>query len=518
MSPGQADFFHQATVRICSTLDIQEAARRCLVYIQQSIPALAMSFQVYEEDTGSMRIVSVSTVNHTQLLERRFRLSNLGRFLAEWHDEKDIRVVDDLEADPVGKGILTEAGKYLGERLESLMVMRLRVERERFGDVALLARHKNMFQPDHEALFTLLREPFTIALANYLRHRRLIDLKNRLAEENKYLHQELIEMTGSEIVGANGGLLGVLEKVRQVAPLQTPVLITGETGVGKEVVANAIVRFSARNDGPFIKVNCGAIPESLLDSELFGHEKGAFTGADHRKMGRFERADQGTIFLDEIGELPPQAQVRLLRVLQHMEIERVGGTESIPVDIRVIAATNRNLEDMTAEGRFRPDLFYRLNVFPIHVPPLKERLSDLPALVDHFVAKKSMEMKIDRPASVDASSIVRLLEYNWPGNIRELENLVERALIQHKGGPLDLTGFLPAYTATRSRESKMPQAADIPPLDHMIRTHIQKALDMSGGKVQGPGGAAEILRIHPNTLRKRMQRLGIPYGRKAASK
>ena len=519
MNQNQADFFHQATTRICSTLDIQEAARRSMVYMQDFMPAQALSLQVYEEEAGCMRLLSVSSPGQALLLERRFPLSSLGRFLAEWHDEHDIRIVDDLDSDPVGRGILSEAGKYLGENFESLMVMRLRVERERVGDVALLSRDKRVFNPEHSALFSLLKEPFTIALANYLRHRRLIELKNRLADENKYLHQELIELSGADIVGADGGLKSVLKQVHQVAPLQTPVLITGETGVGKEVVANAIVKYSPRANGPYVKVNCGAIPESLLDSELFGHEKGAFTGAEGQKVGRFERADQGTIFLDEIGELPPQAQVRLLRVLQTREIERVGGVESLPVDIRVMAATNRNLEKMTAAGRFRSDLYYRLNVFPIHIPPLRERLGDLPALVEHFVHKKALEMKIMQPVEVNTSSMERLLEYVWPGNIRELENLVERALIGHQDGPLDLAYYLPFSSPSPSGESTaLPPRSGMPSLDDVVRNHIQRALHIAAGKVQGPGGAAEILQLHPNTLRKRMQKLGIPYGRTAKTR
>ena len=513
MEQGQADFFHQATVRICSTLDIHEAARRCLDYLRVFIPAQALSLQVYEEEAGAMRLLSVSSPDQAMLLERRFPLTSLGRFLAEWHDESDIRVVDDLQADPVGRGILEEAGRYVGESFESLLVMCLRVDEERFGDVALLSSGRHVFQPDHAALFALLKEPFTIALANYLRHRRLVDLKDRLADENRYLQREMIEMSGSEIVGAGQGLRDVLERVRQVAPLHTPVLITGETGVGKEIVANAIVRFSSRAEGPFVKFNCGAIPETLVDSELFGHEKGAFTGADSRKIGRFERADGGTIFLDEVGELPPQAQVRLLRVLQYKEIERVGGTSSLPVDIRIIAATNRNLDEMTAQGRFRPDLFYRLNVFPVHVPPLRERIGDLPALVRHFAAKKAREMKMGPPPEVDPVSIHRLMEYDWPGNVRELENMVERSLIRHSSGALDPASQLPTGFGARTPEPPPSPKATLRTLDDTVRIHIQKALNASGGKVQGKGGAAEILQVHPNTLRKRMQKLGIPYGR-----
>ena len=241
---------------------------------------------------------------------------------------------------------------------------------------------------------SLLNEPFAIAFSNTLKHQEVLRLKDLLADDNRYLHRELLHLSGEEIVGADFGLKRVIEMVRQVAPLNSPVLLLGETGVGKDVIANAIHYSSPRKDGPLVKVNCGAIPETLLDSELFGHEKGAFTGAISQKRGRFERANQGTIFLDEIGELPSPAQVRMLRVLQYKEIERVGGTNPIPVDIRLIAATNRNLEEMVKTKQFREDLWFRLNVFPIHIPPLRERKEDIPALVRHFVKRKSRELKL----------------------------------------------------------------------------------------------------------------------------
>ena len=235
-------------------------------------------------------------------------------------------------------------------------------------------------------------------MSKALEHQEIIRLKDMLADDNRYLFDELRSASGDEIIGSDFGLKAVMRMVQQVAPLDSPVLLLGETGTGKEVIANAIHYSSPRKDGPFIKVNCGAIPETLLDSELFGHEKGAFTGAISQKRGRFERANKGTIFLDEIGELPAQAQVRLLRVLQTKEIERVGGTTSIPVDIRIISATNRNLQEMIASGRFREDLWFRLNVFPIMIPPLRQRREDIPALVHHFIERKSKELKLtERP-------------------------------------------------------------------------------------------------------------------------
>jgi DNA-binding NtrC family response regulator len=349
-----------------------------------------------------------------------------------------------------------------------------------------------------------------------LRHQEVSRLKDMLADDNRYLYNELRSVSGAEIIGSDFGLKPVMEMVRQVAPLDSPVLLLGETGTGKEIIANAIHYSSPRKDGPFIKVNCGAIPESLLDSELFGHEKGAFTGAMSQKRGRFERANKGTIFLDEIGELPAQAQVRLLRVLQTKEIERVGGTTSIPVNVRIISATNRNLQEMIASGRFREDLWFRLNVFPISIPPLRQRREDIPALVHYFIDRKFKELKLTgRPVLAPGASD-RLMAHEWPGNVRELENLIERCLIQHRGaGALSFETLLPIlHPKDRDVAQDSGRNRDLVPLDEITARHIRQALKVAGGKINGPGGAAQILGLHPNTLRARMNRLGIPYGRK----
>jgi transcriptional regulator with GAF, ATPase, and Fis domain len=304
--------------------------------------------------------------------------------------------------------------------------------------------------------------------------------------------------------------------VRQVAPRNVPVLLMGESGVGKEVIANVLHGFSPRNNGPLIKVNCGAIPDTLVDSELFGHEKGAFTGATTQKRGRFERAQHGTIFLDEIGELPLAAQVRLLRVLQEKEIERVGGTSTIPVDIRIIAATHRDLEEMVRAGAFRHDLWFRLNVFPIRIPPLRERKQDIPIFVQYFIERKRMEMKLHSIPPLAPKAISQLTAYDWPGNVRELHNVIERALIRNQDGPLDfddLTG-----TPSKQQTAELPTPDTTPQelltLDEMTSRYIRQVLHLTQGKINGPGGAAELLDINPNTLRRRLDKLGIPYGRK----
>jgi transcriptional regulator with GAF, ATPase, and Fis domain len=306
-----------------------------------------------------------------------------------------------------------------------------------------------------------------------------------------------------------------MEKVRQVAALDSPVLLLGETGAGKDVIANAIHYTSTRRDGPFVSVNCGAIPDTLIDSELFGHEKGAFTGAISQKRGRFERADKGTIFLDEIAELPLQSQVRLLHVLQNKKIERVGGTKTITLDIRILAATNQDLEEKVKTGDFREDLWFRLNVFPIIIPPLRERKADIPALLQHFITLKSKKLKLPAVPAIAPGAIDILMQYHWPGNVRELQNIVERALILNRNVPINFDHLHPGLSQPKAVR-ELPEERNEPEiykLDEVISHHIRKILSGTNGKIHGPGGAAHLLGINPSTLRNRMNKLGIRYGR-----
>lgn len=281
--------------------------------------------------------------------------------------------------------------------------------------------------------------------------------------------------------------------------------------MGKEIIATCIHHQSTRRDGPFIKVNCGAIVDTLIDSELFGHEKGSFTGSIGLYRGCFECAEGGTILLDEIGELPQKAQVRFLRVLQEKKIKRIGGGEFIPVDVRVIAASNQSLEGLVRRGRFREDLFFRLNVVPIHIPPLRERREDIPELIEYFIKKKSMEMELALVPAPGAVEVKRLMSYHWPGNVRELENIIERALILNKSEWLsfqecDLPLSPPVYQESKSRY-------DLQPLNTVVHSYIVKILMLTQGQIDGDNGAAKILNINPSTLRHKMKKLGIPFGR-----
>ncbi len=329
-------------------------------------------------------------------------------------------------------------------------------------------------------------------------------LKEQLQEQNVYLQEEIRQDHNfGEIVGESFSVQAMLRKIRQVAQTDATVLVLGESGTGKELIAHAIHDNSLRRDKALIKVNCGAISAGLVESELFGHEKGAFTGAASQRKGRFELADGGTLFLDEVGELPLETQVKLLRVLQEHEFERVGSGESIRVDVRIIAATNRDLAKEVAAGKFREDLFYRLNVFPIDVPALRDRSGDVPILARHFLAQAAR--RFGKPFSgFKAGSLDALQQYPWPGNIRELQNVIERAAILADTALVDVTDLLPQTpVATRSVLAS---------LEDVERHHIQRVLAHTGGVIAGPKGAALILGMHPNTLRSRMVKLGISSG------
>jgi formate hydrogenlyase transcriptional activator len=348
----------------------------------------------------------------------------------------------------------------------------------------------------------------------------------RLHAQNLYLQEEIkSDHNFEQIVGRSPALLEVLANVSRVAPTDATVLVTGETGTGKELVARAIHFASKRRDKPLIKVNCAALPAGLVESELFGHEKGAFSGAVARRLGRFELADGGTIFLDEIGELPPEAQVKLLRVLQEREFDRVGGAAPIRVDVRVIAATNRDLLNEVQEKRFREDLYYRLNVFPVRLPPLRERRDDIPLLV-HFLVNKFAPRVGKRLDGVSREAMRLLQEYAWPGNVRELENVLERTIILATGPTLDVAPDLPPAPAkTRHVEERAQPAASgdapvaaatpqapgqpLPSLEAVERDHIATVLRHTNWVITGPRGAAKVLGLNPSTLRSRIKKLGI---------
>lgn len=508
----EKEFFREITLRICGHLEIEEGLRACLEYLARHMPADTIYLQKNEPELGAMRLVARArpgqgekmdmlvpfTQDAKQAMTELAELFLAGRL-------PDILVANKPREEPVARCML----EALGEPPSSIMSLPLLIGEQIVGSLALLAEGEDRFTEEHIGLYTTLREPFFVAMSNILKHQEIVRLKEMLADDNRYLHQELKRLAGDRIIGEDFGLKNVMEMVRQVSGLDSPVLLLGETGVGKDVIANAIHYSSPRRDEPFIKVNCGAIPETLMDSELFGHEKGAFTGALSQKRGRFERAHRGTIFLDEIAELPPPAQVRLLRVLQSKEIERVGGSKTIDVDIRIIAATHRNLEEMIRSERFREDLWFRLNVFPIIIPPLRQRKEDIPSLVNHFIERKSIDMKLTNVPKLAHGAIEQLMSYDWPGNVRELENVIERTLILDRTGPLDFKNILIKQPPAHDKTTAPSKPRHFLKLDEIMSLHIRRALKMTNGRIHGPDGAAELLGINPSTLRSRIKKLRI---------
>jgi formate hydrogenlyase transcriptional activator len=410
--------------------------------------------------------------------------------------------------------------RIVAEGIRSDCIVPLIVGGKSIGTLGVGSMKRNQYSESDSELLQEIANQVALAVANMQSYEEIVALKARLEQENVYLQDEIrTDHNFEEITGNSPALLAVLRKVEHVAPTDSTVLIYGETGTGKELIARAVHDRSTRKNRPLMKVNCSAISAGLVESELFGHFKGAFTGALERHIGRFELADGGTIFLDEIGELPLGTQVKLLRVLQEREFEPVGSNRPVRVDVRVIAATNRNLQESIRTGEFRSDLFYRLNVFPIEVPPLRERRSDIPQLAMFFLARFSKKLGKDIQG-MSRATVDRLVDYSWPGNVRELQNVIERAVILSQSSVLELEPDLvpvpmPADSyGVRDISSEAIQPPSPTPslsgtLEEVERAHIMAVLSQTGGVVEGQRGAARILGLHPNTLRHRMRKLGL---------
>ncbi len=390
--------------------------------------------------------------------------------------------------------------------LQSFAGHPLMFRKELLGVLALFGR-RPLAKEEFDRLAVFANEA-AVAIKNAQLFAEIEQLKNRLQAENLYLREEIkLEHNFEEIIGNSPSIKAALRKVEQVAPTDSTVLILGETGTGKELIARAIHNLSPRKARPLVRVNCGAIPAHLVESELFGHEKGAFTGATARRIGRFELADGGTIFLDEVGELPLDAQVKLLRILQEREFERVGDSRLLKVNVRVIAATNRDLGEAVKAGSFRSDLLYRLNVFPLELPPLRSRPTDIPPLVTYFLEKfaKKFGKHFD---GVSQATMARLIGYAWPGNVRELENVIERAAILAQGSMVRIEDSL--------LDRHVDDRTAVETLEEVERAHIRRVLQEADWTIEGKQGAAVRLGLHPNTLRSRMQKLGLKKPRLAS--
>ena len=487
---------------------------------------------LYDEDRGVLRLVVAESAIPSEYFLPGLELPLEGSHAGWAFRNQRVFFRPDLavERQYYGEEVL------VGEGFRSLVVVPLVVRGKSIGTLNLGSLKPMQYGSAQAELLQEVANQLALAIENMREYEEIGRLKAQLERENVYLREEIRgEHNFEEIVGNSSELLAVLRTVDRVAPTDTTVLILGETGTGKELVARAIHSRSRRHKHPLVKVNCGAIAAGLIESELFGHVKGAFTGALERRIGRFELADGGTLFLDEVGELPLDMQVKLLRVLQEHEFEPVGSSRTSKVDVRIIAATNRQLEQEVAAGRFRADLYYRLNVLPLRVPPLRERRGDIPQLTTFFVQRNAK--RIGRSvAGVSRESMQRLLEYQWPGNVRELENVIDRALVLSFGGILDIgADFLPtiapvflptiapveargiaaeraAHVAARDAEppaAPLPASATAGSLEDVERAHITATLNQTDWVIEGPRGAARILDLHPNTLRSRMKKLGL---------
>jgi formate hydrogenlyase transcriptional activator len=511
---------------IITKLNQGELLRAVCAALQGVLPFNRSAITLYVPERDTLRIFAQNDDHASEFFSVGRELDRRDSH-AGWafdHQQPLLRRNLDKEKESSTERLLAEQG------VRSICVAPLIVGGKSIGTLNLASNRADEYSDADGELLQEVANQVALAVENMKAYEEIRALHAKLEKENVYLREEIrSEYNFREIVGSSAPLREVLENVARVAPLDSTVLIYGETGTGKELIARAIHDLSNRKNRALVKLNCSAISAGLVESELFGHMRGAFTGALERHVGRFELADGGTLFLDEVSELPLETQVKLLRVLQEGEFEPVGSNKTIQANVRIIAATNRNLEEWVAAGRFRSDLFYRLNVFPVELPPLRNRRSDIPLLVSFFLERFANKFgrKFD---AVQKETMDLLMDYAWPGNIRELQNIIERAVVLTAGSVLAVDpAFLSGTSAAgkiRPSSSVAPPSSDLqvavkrarsaetsfPSLDQMERDHIIAALNRSAGVIDGPKGAARILNLHPNTLRSRMNKLGI--GRK----
>ena len=490
----------QLSGALLANMDVRKLLGAISASLRDVVPHDCATLGLYDEPTGTLRVQFLGEdEGNVQLGEVRLPL--VGSPAGEAFRTREIVVLDSIKESDYGSeavGHLTKLG------MQSGCWVPLIHRGEVVGTMMVASRIEGAFSRHDAEMLQEIAGQVAMAVSNALAFRQITELRDKLTLEKQYLEEEInLENRFEDIVGESSGLKQVLKQIETVAPTDATVLIQGETGTGKELLARAIHRLSPRKERTFIKLNCAAIPAGLLESELFGHEKGAFTGAIARKMGRLELAHEGTLFLDEVGEMPLELQPKLLRALQEREIERLGGTKPISVNVRLIAATNRDLAQMVAEKQFRSDLFYRLKVFPIFAPPLRDRASDIPVLVRHFVATHSRRMgkTIER---IPEEAMRALTRWSWPGNIRELENLLERAVILTRGTEL----YVPLTELEREEEEENV-AGDNPTLQAAEREHIVRVLRETKGQIGGADGAASRLGLKRTTLNSKIKKLGI---------
>jgi formate hydrogenlyase transcriptional activator len=493
------------TNRVVSKLQLPELLQEISASIRQVMQCESVVVSLPDAETGQLRRYALDFPGHEEILA----LDCTDRETAVFRTGEPVNLTgEEIAAYPDATGLIHSCcllPLFSGERAVGVLI--------------LASSRESAFTDEDFAFLGPVANQIALAVQNAMAYGEISQLKERLVRENVYLESEIrSELHFEEIVGSSQALKLVLREIETVAPADSTVLIYGETGTGKELIARAVHNLSSRKSNAFVKLNCAAIPTGLLESELFGHEKGAFTGAISQRVGRFELAHRGTIFLDEVGEIPLELQPKLLRVLQEREFERLGSTRTLRTDARLIAATNRDLKTMVGEQKFRSDLYYRLNVFPIRVPALRERKEDIPLLVRHFVQQFSQQN--NRVINtIPSETMEALVRYHWPGNIRELQNVIERAVILSKGTMLNVSlgGLEPdvtpraSHAATKGTPSEQKRLQDI--LDETEQIEILRALEASDGIIAGPSGAAARLGVKRSTLQLRMQKLGIRLSR-----
>ncbi len=495
------------TNRVVSTLDLRDLLQVVAANLRRVMQSDGVGIQLPNAENGRLRLFALDFPGAHKAIREGF----------EPPTESSVAQVFQ-SGEPILVGALEMANDAVAVDLGVRSCCHLPLtSRDRvLGVLSVGSLRENAFSRDDFTFLIRFARQVAIAVDNAVAYGQISDLKDQLAQEKLYLEDEIrSELNFKEIVGKSEALRRVLTLVETVAPTDSTVLIYGETGTGKELIARAVHDLSSRGASAFVKLNCAAIPTGLLESELFGHERGAFTGAIAQRVGRFELAHRGTVFLDEIGEIPLELQPKLLRVLQEREFERLGSTRTLRTDARLIAATNRDLEAMVNEQKFRPDLYYRLNVFPVRVPALRERAEDIPLLVQHFAQQFSRRMN-KSIETIHSETMNTLVRYHWPGNIRELQNVIERAVILSTGPVLkvptdDLQHRTDAPPASNHGGGNLHAA-----LDDAERQGILATLEKTNWKVAGPNGAAALLGMHRSTLQSRMQKLGIRVSRSGA--
>jgi len=509
------------TTRITSSLDLREVLRAIAANIREVIHADAVTVALPDAASEKLRVFAMDFPHGKGVIKEELLVTPSAEVKKAIDSLKpvvfDTRDRDELEPDPYGLAA--------AEGLKAACIIPLVNRGRALGVLSILRTTETPFKPEDVDFLSRASGPIAIAVENALAYREISELRDKLAQEKLYLEEEFrSEMGFEQIIGNSAALKHVLQQVETVAPSDSTVLLLGETGTGKELIARAIHDRSRRKQRTLVKLNCAAIPTGLLESELFGHEKGAFTGAISQKTGRLELADQGTLFLDEVGDIPIEIQPKLLRALQEREFERLGSTHTRKVNVRLVAATNRDLEKMIADKEFRTDLYYRLNVFPIRIPPLRDRKEDISLLVSHFVQKFAKEMQ--KPIEAIPTAVMKgLRTWDWPGNIRELENFIERAVLLTRGKALEAPlaelrktnteGFVHTdphevkQVAGERTNSRSDESSVADEYERKKRDQIIRALTACKGRVGGADGAAARLGMNRTTLLSRMKKLGI---------